>query len=135
MTHPGELLSAYLDGELTREEHRRVLDHLDGCEPCRAELADLDSARTAVRALPMLEPPSLAAPEPVADVIPLRRRWPVRVAAAAAASIIAVAGVGAVRGGSTSPALDIDSAVDQHIMREVVDPGLTNVRAVPVVLE
>ncbi len=55
--HLGEQLSAYLDGELVTLEMPAVSAHLDSCLDCRRELADLDKSRTAVRALPGLEPP------------------------------------------------------------------------------
>ena len=56
--HPIEQLSAYLDGELITEELPILSTHLDTCVECRRELAELDRARTAVRALPGVEPPS-----------------------------------------------------------------------------
>lgn len=55
--HLSEQLSAYLDGELATLEMPAVMTHLDTCSDCRRELADLDRSRTAVRALPGLEPP------------------------------------------------------------------------------
>jgi anti-sigma factor RsiW len=131
--HLGELLSAYLDGELPPAEQGAVLAHLRECAACRVELAELDVARTAVRALPLLEAPPLVAPEQVAAVIPLHQRWSVRIAAAAAAGVIAVAGFGALRGGSASPTIDVDTAVEQHIARVVVDPGFTGANVVSVV--
>ncbi len=132
--HPGELLSAYLDGELDPGEQRTVLDHLGGCAACQAELGGLDAARSAVRSLPMLEPPPFVlAPDPVAAVVPLRHRWSVRIAAAAAAAIVGVASVGAVRGNSDAAPFDVDSAVEQHINRFLVDPGVTGVQVVSVV--
>ena len=64
MTHPGDLLSAYLDGELAPEEAAGVDAHLAGCDECRAELNALDGVRSGLRSLPLLEPPAhvLAAP-------------------------------------------------------------------------
>ena len=56
--HLGEQLSAYLDGELVTIEMPAVAAHLDSCTECRHELAELDRSRTAVRALPGLEPPA-----------------------------------------------------------------------------
>ena len=35
-----ELLSAYLDGELSAQERRDVADHVEGCRACSAEAAD-----------------------------------------------------------------------------------------------
>lgn len=91
MTHLGELLSAYLDGETTRSEAEAVVAHLESCERCRLEMEDVHAARSALRALPILDlPPSVLDAvdgHRVADVVPLRRR-PVRIAAAAAAAIV-----------------------------------------------
>ncbi len=55
--HIGEELSAFLDGELTTGEVPIVTSHLDICNECRHELAALDRSRTAIRALPGIEPP------------------------------------------------------------------------------
>lgn len=60
--HLGEQLSAYLDGELITSEVPIVSSHVGSCSDCRRELADLDSSRTAVRALPGVEPPVFLAP-------------------------------------------------------------------------
>jgi len=56
--HIGEQLSAFLDGELTTGEVPIVTTHLDTCRECRYELAALDRSRTAIRALPGVEPPA-----------------------------------------------------------------------------
>lgn len=90
MSHSGELLSAYLDGELTRSEESTVVAHLEECAGCRMELADLHTARAMVRALPILDvPPWVIGDLPGADatVIPLRRR-PAAWAAAAVAILV-----------------------------------------------
>ncbi|MBV9411696.1 MAG: zf-HC2 domain-containing protein [Acidimicrobiia bacterium] len=55
--HPGDLLSAYLDGELTPREADGVRAHLDGCVECRRELEFIGEARTFVRDLPPVDPP------------------------------------------------------------------------------
>ena len=93
MTHLGDVLSAYLDGEATAAEARTVVEHLAGCDRCRVEMEDIHAARSALRALPTLELPAevLDAVDGhrVAEVVPLRRR-PVRIAAAAAAAILVV---------------------------------------------
>ena len=39
--HVNELLSGYLDGELTQQQRQRVDLHLEGCEECTANLTDL----------------------------------------------------------------------------------------------
>ena len=57
MTHLGELISAYLDGELRPEEHNRVINHLDVCASCRSALGEIHQARSVVRSLPTIEAP------------------------------------------------------------------------------
>lgn len=74
--HLDEELSAYLDGELASDELPGVITHLGSCPDCRAELADLDRARTAVRALPGVEPPSFLEVARVVEADRRRRVWP-----------------------------------------------------------
>lgn len=47
----GERLTALVDGELGHEERDRVLAHLAGCAPCRAEVADLRRVKGRLRGL------------------------------------------------------------------------------------
>ena len=56
--HPGDLLSAHLDGELPPEAEDRVDEHLEGCGACRAELDDLAAARRTLRSLPPVPAPA-----------------------------------------------------------------------------
>ena len=58
----GELLSAYLDGELRNNELDVVVEHLSDCLPCIAEFHDLKEARAAVRMMPMLQVPDRVMP-------------------------------------------------------------------------
>ena len=46
--HVGELLSGYIDGELTQQERQRVDVHCDNCERCRRERAELRALRERV---------------------------------------------------------------------------------------
>jgi anti-sigma factor RsiW len=55
---PDELLSAYLDGEVTDEEQSTVADALARSADCRATLAELAAARDAVRGLDAPEVPA-----------------------------------------------------------------------------
>jgi len=89
MSHSGELLSAYLDGELSPAEEVSVVEHLERCAHCRTELADLHTARAMVRALPILDVPAWVVGDAAAsaDLVPPHRR-PVAWAAAAAAAIV-----------------------------------------------
>lgn len=53
----GELLSALLDGELTPAEEAEVRAWLDTDPDARADLEALAAVRSAVRALPAVDPP------------------------------------------------------------------------------
>lgn len=55
--HPGDLISAWLDGELEPAEAAAVVAHLDGCSACGLERDEVEAARWAIRALPPLEAP------------------------------------------------------------------------------
>lgn len=91
MTHPGELLSACLDGELSRAEMDRLLEHLGGCGRCAAQLEELRGVRAAVRSLPWLEIPAGLVPEAEAETVPLHRNRGLLVGAAAAVVALAIA--------------------------------------------
>jgi len=43
--HVGELVSGYIDGELTQQQRQRVELHCDSCAACRQELEDLKRLR------------------------------------------------------------------------------------------
>jgi anti-sigma factor RsiW len=53
----GEVLSAYLDGELRSGELELLVNHLPGCERCIGEFRHLREARAWLRTLPELEVP------------------------------------------------------------------------------
>ncbi len=126
MKHLGDLIGAYLDGELEAAERARADEHLTGCGACRAEMADVALARSAVRGLPMLEPPAGLLPSPVA-----RRHRFFRPAwawtATATAAVALVAGL-IIAPGQEATAFDIGNLVDQHVARVVVDPGISTIR-------
>ena len=46
--HVGELLSGYIDGELTSQDRQRVDVHCDACEQCRDQLAEFRALRQQV---------------------------------------------------------------------------------------
>ena len=52
-----ELLSAYIDGEVSASETLRVEEHLSGCQECQDELASLRSTVGLLRRLPELAVP------------------------------------------------------------------------------
>jgi anti-sigma factor RsiW len=111
MTHPSELISAYLDGELDRGELGRLHAHLSGCGRCSAELEEVQRVRSAVRSLPVLELPSGIVPEADRVVVPLRRNKGVwaGVAAAVVAAVIAVAALVTPDQGSSVSVQDLTS--------------------------
>jgi anti-sigma factor RsiW len=91
MTHPSELISAYLDGELTSDERGVLIQHLSGCGRCASEMEDIQIARAAVRSLPILELPLGIIPEADPVVVPLHRNRGLLVGAAAAILALVVA--------------------------------------------
>ncbi|HLM63610.1 MAG TPA: zf-HC2 domain-containing protein [Acidimicrobiales bacterium] len=55
--HPGDLLSAHLDGELPAELASHVECHVATCSRCRADLDELAAARALLRQLPVVSAP------------------------------------------------------------------------------
>ena len=89
--HPGDLLSALLDGELDPDATAEVEAHVAGCPACRHDLADVAGVRDALR-----DAPRLAAPPTFArDLVRARHRASRRgvAVALAAASVVVVAGL------------------------------------------
>ena len=126
--HVGEALSAYLDGQLDTSEQSLVVDHLERCDRCRDELHDVDAARTAVRSLPVLDPPVPLLPEIRRDGAghPVRKvvGWAAGIAAAAAL----VVGV-TVNRPAPEP-IDLTSFGERHLARQSVTEGIQVVPAV-----
>jgi anti-sigma factor RsiW len=117
--HLGELLSAYLDGELSTAEQRKVSDHVISCAQCRDELHDLDSARIAIRALPGMDTGQL-------DEVPAapsshRGRYAVAgsIGIAAAVALFFALTVG----GEPAPSFSLDDLSSHHIARASAEPG------------
>jgi hypothetical protein len=93
-------LSAYVDDMLSEGACRRLEAHLDSCEACRQELAELRATVEALGSLPMAEAPrsfALAA-APVAEVRPRpaarRLEFGLRLATATAAFALALVMIG-----------------------------------------
>lgn len=93
MRHVSELISAFLDGELTLVETRQLNAHLGSCGQCAAELEETQRVRAAIRSLPVLELPVGLVPEADVEVVPLHRHRGLWLGAAAAtvAAVIALA--------------------------------------------
>ena len=122
--HPGDLLSALLDGELSVAEADQVEAHLRGCEACRAELDEIAAARSALRELPTLAPPSWL--ETIGE--PRSSRRSLQAVASVAASIVVVAlAVGGVSPSRFRP--EPDTAVDRHASTVAALGGATAVAA------
>jgi anti-sigma factor RsiW len=107
--HPGELLSAYLDGELTPAERDQVDAHLESCPACRADLDEERDVRSAVRGLPAVDPPfgfyeRILRDGPADPTQPKKRRFRFGLAnlAATAAAWVLVLGVANLSSGSGS---------------------------------
>jgi len=117
--HLGELLSAYLDGELSTAEQRQVSDHVVGCVQCRGELHDLDRARIAIRSLPGVDTGQLdTIPAPPAS----RSR---RLAVAGSIGIAAAVALffALSLGSQPEPAFSLDELGNHHIARASAEPG------------
>lgn len=141
LAHAGDKLSAYLDGEITGTELEAVTTHLVDCAECRDELHEIDGARTAIRALPRIDPPvfvdaphqQVAPDDPAATgTRPAGRSARSRrlVVAAAAAAVITVT-VAVSFGGDTAPAtIDLDRLAERHVARVAVGSGASVIPAV-----
>ena len=120
--HLGEELSAYLDGELVTMEMPADMEHLAWCADCRDELADLDRSRTAVRALPGVEPPEFLEVRRI-DAAHRRRIWP---AAAAVGGIAAAALAFSLSASSAGPepvSIDVADLQTRHAAVASVPAG------------
>jgi hypothetical protein len=120
--HSEEQLAAYVEGSSSAEERAPVEEHLISCTRCRSDVRYAQAAREALRGLPMLEAPGIAAAlrlpegEPTGgavvslDARRSRVRWQrvtAALGAAAAASVVAAAlvlhlGGGAAKSSSSS---------------------------------
>ena len=124
-----ELLSAYVDGQVSASEASRVQEHLAACAECRRELEALRATVSLLRSLPQVQPSrsfALAeAPEP-AD-----RRWPVAWGARAAMSVAGLVlaalllgdAVGLVRQATgrepSLAAMEAEVVVEKEVIKEV----------------
>jgi len=121
VTHAGELISAYLDGELPRSEVEQLFRHLSSCGRCSAEMQDLQAVRSAVRSLPLLELPPGLIPEADAELIPLHRNRGFLVGAAAAVVALVIA-VAAIFTPSTA-AISVEELNSRYGARASLDPA------------
>jgi anti-sigma factor RsiW len=119
--HPGDRLSAYLDGELDTAETAVVTDHLRDCGDCRSELHELDAARTAIRSLPGLDVPERPPAAGPASSTSRRRAATLVAVGAVAAAALAFALLTPDR---VAP-LDLDQLATRHHARVSVEPGVS----------
>src|SRR3954470_2118400 len=106
--HPGDLLSALLDGELSPGEERGVRAHIAGCAECQRELQYIGEARTWVRDMPPVDPPFGL----FERMLRPRHRW-------ARAGVAALAGAAAVSVAVMAMAAPRESNVSPHVARLV----------------
>jgi anti-sigma factor RsiW len=121
MSHVGEQISAYLDGELARSEVDQLFTHLSSCGRCAAEMQDLQFVRSAVRSLPLLDLPPGLVPEADAELIPLRRNRGFLVGAAAAVVALVIA-IAAIFTPSTA-AISLEELNSRYGARASLDPA------------
>lgn len=119
MTHPIDLISAFLDHELEPAEHAAVEKHLVGCASCSADHDGLARVRGWIRGLPVQEPP--------VPLLPALRRPPGWAWAAASVAAVALA-IGLVLSPAQPQVLDLDTLAGQHTARVVVAPGISAIR-------
>ena len=101
--HPGDALSALVDGELDPEEEAAVRAHLAGCPECADELEGIRRSRRVVRLLPAVDVPEdvtdrlftvgdASGARTVVSVFGTRRRLAAAVAVAASVAAFALVG-------------------------------------------
>lgn len=128
--HPGDALSALVDGELGTDEAATVRAHVEECRTCAEELHGVRASRLALRTLPGVDPPPAAmaalidavrsgagdGPQPTAaPVIPFgarRRRVGPAAASVAASAAVLVLGASALAPQGRPPR--VAAAVDSH---------------------
>ena len=125
--HPDHELSAYLDGELPTAEIEAVSGHLAGCAECRRLLQDVDAARTAIRALPRLEPVLVPMPAEAGETAgaPVRDRRRVGLGVAVTAGAAAVVVAFTLTRGPAPTMIDPGDLASRHGARSAVEPGLS----------
>jgi anti-sigma factor RsiW len=106
-----ESLSAWRDGEVTRDEARRIEAHLAICEPCRCDAERLGAVSATLRqtSIEGVTARVRAAAEGRVHPSALKRRWPLVAGVAAAVCLVASALVVLARN-------DLPAAVTQEIV-------------------
>jgi anti-sigma factor RsiW len=145
MTHPGDALSALLDGQLGADDAAAVRTHVESCAECARELEGVREARRLLRELPAVEPPAgwldalltdglpeVEDADEVASVVPLasRRRNRSLVmlgaggAVAAALVLVAVVALRDERGPSVAPQVAASIKAHESTVHALEDSGM-----------
>jgi anti-sigma factor RsiW len=116
----GDVLSAFLDDELSDERALDVTRHLRGCELCLEVLEELRTAREALRRLPDLQAPVLvggvrARPDVLTDLT-RRLRW-VGVVVLAAGLLLGLGGVAYLVGDDGEVVPPVELFIVDHVAR------------------
>jgi len=149
MSHLGQRLSAFIDGELSHQRRERVLAHLAHCEPCRREAAALRMLKQRMHALGaatadtaltdrLIAVAGVAGPGPWRRRLPLagrrslpgfpRRRWLVH-SVVAAGLTLAGAGLGVpaaaflAGAGQQEPGPSVTPAIDMFVVQHEISAG------------
>jgi anti-sigma-K factor RskA len=128
-----ELTAAYALDALDSEEAREYEAHLAHCERCRSELASLSETATALAYAAEAPAPSPALRSRIlqqarserTNVVPLRPRWAIPVAAVAAVAACAAIGLGIWAASLSNKLDDRDTALaaQQRVAAILADPG------------
>jgi len=131
----GQLLSAYLDGELAAAEAAAVQEHLLDCPDCRAAFDGLRLTKRALGQLPLAEPPaefwaSVRDPRSLHPTVALVRRlpplgWRLAWAGAAAFVVLALAATPLVKGTidrAHTSRIGVDLYLRQHAVGMSAEP-------------
>ena len=120
-----ERLSAYLDGELTPQEHEAVEHHLGTCSSCQWDLETLGQTIQWTRELPTLTVPRVfTIPVPAEPERSFRRRWNFLPVLQGATALIAVLLVFAVAGDLMLGSQPGGQAPDAAYQREVAPSSI-----------
>jgi len=131
----GQLLSAYLDGELAAAEAAAVQEHLLDCSDCREAFDGLRLTKRALGQLPLAEPPAgfwgaVRDPRGLHPAAAMARRpqrlgWRLAWAGAAALVVLALAATPLVRGTIDrvhTSQISVDLYVRQHALGMSAEP-------------
>lgn len=121
--HLSEQLSAYLDGELATQELPIVTFHLGTCTDCRHEFAELDRSRTAVRALPGLDPPEFLDVRREVKKAHRRGLHTAIIVASGAAAVALAFTIGPLSSGPEPTSISINDLQSRHTAIASVPPG------------